>query len=92
MHSRFTISSGARVVAATGSFCDASSREDVQEFFAHHTVESSERTLASALHNIDECIDMRAQQAPKLAAWLNRGASSNDKANSGTAAGSSIQK
>jgi aminopeptidase N len=79
VHSRFTISSGSRVVAATGSFCDTPNRKDVQEFFAQHAVESSERTLANALHNIDECIDLRAQQGPKLAAWLNRGAKRQSK-------------
>jgi aminopeptidase N len=70
VHSRFTIGSGSRLVAATGAFCDAADRTDVQGFFADHPVESSERALAKALRNIDACAELRLQQGPQLAAWL----------------------
>lgn len=70
VQARFTISSGARVVAATGTFCNAADRVEVQGFFANHPVESSERALAKALHNIDACIELRDQQSSNLAAWL----------------------
>jgi aminopeptidase N/puromycin-sensitive aminopeptidase len=69
---KFTMSSGARVVAATGAFCDIADKEDVHRFFADHAVESSERALAKALHNIDACIELREQQSTKLATWLSR--------------------
>jgi aminopeptidase N/puromycin-sensitive aminopeptidase len=70
VQARFTMSSGSRVVAATGAFCDRADREDVQAFFATHPVESSERTLALALHRIDACIELRSSQSQNLAAWL----------------------
>lgn len=70
VQARFTISSGARVVAATGAFCDAADRRDVQSFFAGHPVEASDRALDKALHTIDACIEFRDQQKPNLATWL----------------------
>jgi len=70
VQARFTISSGARVVAAAGAFCDAAEKEDVESFFANHTVQASERAFGEALHSIDACIELRDQQRPNLSAWL----------------------
>ena len=70
VHAQFTASSGNRVVSATGSFCSAQDRADVQHFFASHTVESSDRALRDALNNIDSCAKFRAQQQPNLQQWL----------------------
>jgi aminopeptidase N/puromycin-sensitive aminopeptidase len=80
VQARFTMSSGSRLVAATGAFCDAADREDVRKFFASHPVESSERALAKALHNIDACMELRAQQNSNLAMWLGAFAPSKGKA------------
>jgi aminopeptidase N/puromycin-sensitive aminopeptidase len=70
VQARFTMSSGSRVVAATGAFCDRADRQDVQGFFASHPVESSERTLPLALHRIDACVELRSGQRQNLAVWL----------------------
>ncbi len=70
VQARFTISSGSRVVAATGSFCDRADRDDVQGFFATHPVQSSDRTLSLALHRVDACAELRSRQSQNLAAWL----------------------
>jgi aminopeptidase N len=70
VQARFTMSSGSRVVAATGSFCDRADRDDVQGFFASHPVESSERTLSLVLHRIDACVELRSRQSQNLATWL----------------------
>ena len=67
---KLTISSGGRIVAAAGAFCDSASRDDVSQFFNTHTVASSERTLKQTLNQIDSCIDLRTQQGDKLAKWL----------------------
>ncbi len=72
VQARFTMSSGSRVVAATGWFCDSADRDDVQSFFASHKVESSERTLSIALRRIDACVELRADQQSDLAAWLEK--------------------
>lgn len=70
VHAQFTTSSGNRVVSATGAFCTADSRADVQQFFATHKVEASERALRDALDAIDSCVAFRAQQQPGLQQWL----------------------
>ncbi len=70
VHAQFTTNSGVRVVAATGYFCSASQRDDVAGFFATHKVDASERTLAKAIDNINDCIQTRATQEPALHQWL----------------------
>ena len=70
VHAQLTISSGAEVVRATGSFCTAERRDDVMEFFATHKLEASERTLAKAVDSINDCIQLRSSQEPEFRAWL----------------------
>jgi aminopeptidase N/puromycin-sensitive aminopeptidase len=65
-----TVSSGARIVEATGAFCSVERRDEVASFFAAHPVTSAERTLAKALNGIDDCIHLRAAQEPELRKWL----------------------
>jgi aminopeptidase N/puromycin-sensitive aminopeptidase len=65
-----TMSSGARIVAATRNFCDAAMRDDVQNFFTQHRVPSSERTLKQSIEHINSCISFRSHQQPNLTAWL----------------------
>ena len=70
VQAQFTASSGARVVAAVGSFCTVQKRDEVQSFFGTHKVEGAERTLAKSADSINACIQLRADQEPKLKAWL----------------------
>ena len=70
VHAQFTMSSGNQVVGATGSFCSAADRADVQQFFAEHKVDASERALRNALQAIDSCVQFRGTQNPKLTQWL----------------------
>jgi aminopeptidase N/puromycin-sensitive aminopeptidase len=65
-----TESSGARIVQATGAFCTVERRDEVASFFATHRVVSSQRTLAKAIDNIDDCIHLRAAEEPDLRRWL----------------------
>ncbi|WP_213804325.1 M1 family metallopeptidase [Granulicella sp. dw_53] len=67
---QFTTNSGVRVVAATGSFCIESQRDQVTSFFAAHPVEASERTLAKSIDSINACIKLRAIQQPAIHQWL----------------------
>jgi aminopeptidase N/puromycin-sensitive aminopeptidase len=67
---------GSYVVRGTHSFCGVTLRNDVQQFFTAHKVVAAERSLKQSLERIDYCIDLRAQQAPKLAAWLKSNGSS----------------
>jgi aminopeptidase N/puromycin-sensitive aminopeptidase len=61
---------GGTVVQGTHSFCDAKLRNDVQQFFTTHKVVAAERGMKQSIEHIDYCIDLRTQQAPKLATWL----------------------
>jgi aminopeptidase N len=69
---KFTMSSGAAVVNASGSFCTAQEKQEVQQFFTEHKVASSERALKQALERIDNCIDFRANQGQNLQQWLSQ--------------------
>jgi puromycin-sensitive aminopeptidase len=71
-----TMSSGASIVGATGSFCDAVSRDDAQQFFQQHKVSSSERALRLAMENVNACISFRDHQQKNLTAWLGQHAGS----------------
>lgn len=61
---------GGTVVNGTHNFCDTKLRNDVQNFFTAHKVAAADRGLKQSLERIDYCIDLRTQQAPKLATWL----------------------
>jgi aminopeptidase N/puromycin-sensitive aminopeptidase len=70
VHAQLTVSSGAEVVRATGSFCSVQQRDEVVNFFAAHRVEAAERTLAKAVDSINDCIQLRAAQEPDFHRWL----------------------
>jgi aminopeptidase N len=70
VQAQFTVSSGAEVVRAAGSFCTVKQRDEVIGFFGTHKVEAAERTLAKAVDSINDCIELRAVQEPKLHSWL----------------------
>jgi aminopeptidase N len=70
VHAQLTVSSGAEVVRATGSFCSVQQRDEVINFFAAHRVEAAERTLAKAVDSINDCIQLRAAQEPDFHRWL----------------------
>jgi aminopeptidase N/puromycin-sensitive aminopeptidase len=67
---QFTPLSGGRFVGAAGSFCTPEARDQVTAFFATHKVASSERALTRATNQINDCIELRANQEPKLKEWL----------------------
>jgi len=60
----------AQIVGATSSFCDAHMRDQVTEFYAAHKVEAAERTYRQSIERINNCVDLKSQQEPKLASWL----------------------
>src|SRR5262249_24572421 len=70
VESKLTMSGGVEIVAATGDFCTAERRDDVQKFFLEHRVVSSERTLKQSLERIDACIGYCERQQNNLNAWL----------------------
>jgi len=64
---------GGIIVQATGSFCDPGKRDEVQAFFASHPAPAAERSLKQSIEQINYCVDMKTQQGPQLASWLQRG-------------------
>jgi aminopeptidase N len=62
----------AEIVSATSSFCDAGMRDQVKEFYAAHKIEAAERAYRQSIELIDNCIDLKAQQEPQLASWLEK--------------------
>ena len=60
----------AEVVGATSVFCSSSMRDQVTDFFSAHKIEAAERTYKQSIERINNCVDLKAQQEPQLAAWL----------------------
>lgn len=70
VQAQLTTASGGDLISATGTFCTVEKRKEVAAFFATHRVEAADRSLAKALDSIDDCVRLRAEQEPKLKAWL----------------------
>ncbi|WP_158790970.1 M1 family metallopeptidase [Granulicella sp. L60] len=70
VHAQLTVSSGAEVVGAMGSFCTVRQRDEVAGFFADHKVDAAERTLAKAIDSINDCVQLRDSQELNLHQWL----------------------
>jgi len=67
---QITTMMGGYLVGAAGSFCSAEKRDEATQFFATHPVPASESALKRAQNSINACIDLRAEQGPKLKDWL----------------------
>jgi aminopeptidase N/puromycin-sensitive aminopeptidase len=80
VHALLTPELGQILVTATGSFCSAAQRTDVENFFSTHKVEAADVSVKHALERINGCMELRAQQEPSLKQWL-----------SGQEAGKSLQ-
>ncbi len=67
---QITESSGSYIVGSVGSFCSADREAEVADFFSTHKVPASERTLARARSEINDCIALRKAQSSDLRTWL----------------------
>jgi aminopeptidase N len=70
VQAQLTTSMGAYLISGTGYFCSADVRDQVTSFFATHKVAASERALARAKNQINDCIELRSAQEPKLKDWI----------------------
>jgi aminopeptidase N len=70
VHAQLTTNMGSILVRATGGFCSAAQRSDVQSFFSTHKVEAADVALQHALEQISGCMQLRQAQEPKLKHWL----------------------
>jgi aminopeptidase N len=62
--------SGATVVSGTSSFCSAERRDEIVDFYSTHKVHAAERALSRAKDQMNDCIELRASQGPKLKQWI----------------------
>jgi aminopeptidase N len=69
VESQITITTGATLIGATGSFCSAERRDEVKAFFQEHPVPAAARALTSAEDGINQCIEFRAAQQTSFAEW-----------------------
>jgi aminopeptidase N len=58
------------VVQAMGSFCDASTRDDVKAFFSTHKLGNAARSVDQTIEKINNCISLKERQSPILDEWL----------------------
>ncbi len=70
VQAQFTTEMGARLVSSTGSFCSATRRDSVEQFFAEHKVAAADSALRHAIEVINGCIEFRTMQEPQLQSWL----------------------
>jgi aminopeptidase N/puromycin-sensitive aminopeptidase len=70
VNAQLTTMAGGSLVGSTAAFCSADRRDEVTKFFSDHPVHASERALTRAQNSINACIDLRAEQGPKLKQWL----------------------
>jgi len=65
---------------AAQSFCSQEREQEVQQFFAQHPIQGTERNQREALESIHSCAELKQQQETALAAWLKQNASMNASA------------
>jgi aminopeptidase N/puromycin-sensitive aminopeptidase len=70
VNAQMTTMMGAYLVGGSGSFCSADKRDEVVSFYTTHKVHAAERALVRAGNQINDCIELRASQEPKLQEWI----------------------
>ncbi|HLK31527.1 MAG TPA: M1 family metallopeptidase [Terriglobales bacterium] len=78
VEAKITNFSTGSIVNAAAGFCDATHKQQVQDFFAQHPIPSAQRTLQQSLEFIGNCIDLKSQQEPNLATWLHQQAGASE--------------
>ena len=70
VRAQFTMFTGGELVGSTGAFCTTEKRDQVKEFFTAHKVAASAKALTRSQNSINDCVDLRAEQASNLQHWL----------------------
>jgi aminopeptidase N len=70
VEAKLTNFSTGSVINSASQFCEATERDEVQQFFSQHPIPGTDRTLQQALESINLCVDLRQQQQGNLASWL----------------------
>ncbi len=70
IHSLLTPELGGILVGSTATFCSATDRDDVQQWFTTHKVASADQTARHVIERINGCIELRSLQEDNLKKWL----------------------
>ncbi len=70
VQAQLTTAMGGYLVGATGSFCSAEARDQVESFFRRTKCPPLSAHSARAKNQINDCIELRAAQEPKLKEWM----------------------
>jgi aminopeptidase N len=70
VQAQITTSMGAYLVSGAGAFCSQEKKQEAVDFFGAHPVPASGQYLQRAKDAIDDCIELRSTQGPKLEQWI----------------------
>ncbi|HEY1767317.1 MAG TPA: M1 family metallopeptidase [Terracidiphilus sp.] len=70
VNAQMTTMMGAYLVSGSGSFCSAEKRDEVVSFYTTHKVHAAQRALSRARDQVNDCIELRSSQEPKLQEWI----------------------
>jgi aminopeptidase N len=65
-----TTAMGGYLVSGAGAFCSEDKKQEAVDFFNAHPVPASRQYLQRAKDAIDDCIELRSNQGPKLQQWI----------------------
>ena len=70
IHSLLTPELGGILVGSAATFCSATDRDDVEQWFTAHKVASADQTAKHVIERINGCIELRSLQGDNLKKWL----------------------
>lgn len=70
VQAQMTMWAGAELVDSASSFCSVDMRDQLVSYFSSKKIPAAERALSRMQDHINDCIDLRAAQEPKLKQWL----------------------
>ncbi|MGC2637631.1 MAG: M1 family metallopeptidase [Acidobacteriaceae bacterium] len=70
VQTQITTAMGGYLVQGASTFCSEEKKQEAVEFFTSHKVAASGQSLQRAKDAIDDCIELRTNQGPKLEQWM----------------------
>jgi aminopeptidase N len=70
VQAQITTAMGGYLVSGAGAFCSEEKKQEAVDFFTAHPVPASGQYLQRAKDSIDDCIELRSNQGPKLEQWI----------------------
>ncbi len=78
-------------LGAAEAFCSPDKAQEVQQFFAQHPIQGTERNQKEAIESINSCATLKQQQQGTLSAWLKHNASTSVAGREAKAGNASVQ-